>query len=131
MKNIKKEFNILFQLDKLTIFDVKYYTLGSNKNPYFATSATVFIKSKRDFSRCGQCQSDVLYGEALEFYNKFDKYHLSDLTTEQYQEITEAIELLKDKYNFIEKIETSFMGFNFSTQVELSKMKLKTKKEVK
>ena len=119
MKNeIKKEFIYTFQLSKLIIFTVRYTTVGSNKNPYFATTASEFIKSKRDFSRCGQCQNDVLSAIALEFYTKYANLHLKDLTLNEYNKIIIDLEKLKQKYNFID-------NDRFYNQVELSKLKLK------
>ena len=44
---MKKEFKILFQINKMVLFEVSYYTLGNNNNPYFTTSAMRFIRSKR------------------------------------------------------------------------------------
>lgn len=119
-KEIKKEFIYTFQLSKLVIFTVKYNTVGSNATPYFATSSARFIKSKRDFERCGQCQNDVLSGSALEFYKKYDNLHLKDLTLSEYNKIIIDIEILKNKYNYIN-------SDSFYNQVELSKMNLKNK----
>lgn len=34
-----KEFMYCFQISKLIVFEVEYYTLGGNKAPYFSTSA--------------------------------------------------------------------------------------------
>lgn len=117
-KEIKKEFIYTFQLSKLVIFTVRYTTVGNNKNPYFATTASEFIKSKRDFSRCGQCQNDLLSGSALEFYKKYDNLHLKDLSLSEYNNIIIDLEKLKQKYNFID-------SDRFYNQVELSKLKLK------
>lgn len=55
-----KEFMYCFQISKMIVFEVEYYTLGSNKAPYFSTSAAEFIRSKRDYSRCGQAQAALL-----------------------------------------------------------------------
>lgn len=53
---MKKEFKYYFQITKLVMFEVEYYTLGNNKNPYFATSANKFYKNKRDYECGGQAQ---------------------------------------------------------------------------
>lgn len=45
-----KEFMYCFQISKLIVFEVEYYTLGGNKAPYFSTSAAEFIRSKRDYN---------------------------------------------------------------------------------
>ena len=66
-----KEFKAVFQLSKTAIFEVGYYTLGNNSKPYFATSASQFARNKRDFSRCGQCQADILTGAAKRFWGKY------------------------------------------------------------
>lgn len=55
-----KEFMYCFQISKLIVFEVEYYTLGGNKTPYFSTSAAEFIRSKRDYNRCGQAQRELL-----------------------------------------------------------------------
>lgn len=55
-----KEFMYCFQISKMIVFEVEYYTLGSNKAPYFSTSAAEFIRSKRDYNRCGQAQAALL-----------------------------------------------------------------------
>ena len=54
-----KEFHAVFTLSKIKIFEVNYYTLGSNNSPYFTTSAAIFNRPKTDYNRCGQCQDDA------------------------------------------------------------------------
>ena len=112
------EFKLTFQITKKVIFEVSYYTLGSNKHPYFATSAASFNQPKSDFNQCGQCQNDVLRGEALKFYKKWDHLHLEDLTLDEYAGIVSDIDELKKRYNWINTR-------GFSSQRELSKMELK------
>jgi len=114
----KIEFKYTFQITKKVIFEVSYYTLGSNKTPHFATSAAVFNQPKFDFNQCGQCQKDVLFGNVLKFYYKYDSFHLLDLNDEQYQNIINDIELLKGQYNWIN-------SQSFYNQKDLSKMELK------
>lgn len=101
----KSEFIAVFQISKLIIFEVDYYTLSTNKNAYFTTSANQFIRSKKDFNRCGQAQADLLpkHSTARRFWEKWDKYHLQDLTAEQYNELQNEIETLKEKYNYLYK----------------------------
>lgn len=125
---MKQEFNIVFQIDKMTIFNVTYYTLGNNSSAHFSTNASKFVRNKRDFDTCGQCQESVLYGEALKFYKEFDKYHLKDLTQNEYDCVIERIEELKQRYNFIEKTGQN-LKINFSEEVELSKLEPKPKIE--
>ena len=84
-----KEFNACFQMSKMILFEVSYYTLGDNQNPYFSTSACEFVRNKRDFCIAGQAQETLLKGfpEAYNFYKKWDIFHLKQLTQEQYNEI--------------------------------------------
>ena len=135
----RKEFLYVFQISKMIVFEVNYYTLGSNAAPYFATSAAEFIRSKRDYSRCGQAQEALLpkFSEAMRFYKKWDPCHLHDLTPEQYEELTADIETLKARYNYVEDVRDRFgegarNHIPFYAVVELSKMepKKRIKKEV-
>lgn len=57
---MREEFQYLFQVSKLVIFKVSYNTVGNNSNPYFATSASVWLRNKQDIARGGQCQEEVL-----------------------------------------------------------------------
>ena len=117
---MKKEFELVFQLSKLELFFVGYLTVGNNKNPYFSTSAALFIRNKKDFSMCGQCQDTVLsnYQDAFDFYIKWDKLHLRDLTDKQYDELVSDIIELKTKYNYIN-------DGSFKSLVKFSKQKVK------
>ena len=130
---MKKEFMYCFQVDKMTVFEVCYYTLSDNPVPYFATSAARFIRSKRDYAECGQAQKNVLARHSLarRFFEKWDHLHLADLTPEQYAEICADIEKLKEKYNYIEEVRDSFRGANYNIPfykiVELSKLTPKWK----
>ena len=98
---MNKEFLAAFQITRTTVFEIEYYTLGSNSHPYFTTSASVFNRPKTDFSSCGQCQKDVLTGHAYRFYKKWNAYHLKDLTESEYEEMTKDMQLLFDTYNYI------------------------------
>lgn len=126
------EFKACFQITKLITFEVRYCTLGRNKNPYFATSANLFFKNKRGFDSNGQCQERVLPKGSLarKFYEKWDKKHLSLLTNEELKELYNDIETLKNKYNYL-YIETEKFGmvnkqdFSFDEIKELSKMNVK------
>lgn len=53
-----KEFMYCFQISKLIVFEVEYYTLGTNSAPYFSTSANEFCRSKLDYTRGGQAQRE-------------------------------------------------------------------------
>lgn len=98
-----KEFQAAFQISKLTVFEIEYYTLWKNDQPYFTTSASEFCRSKRDYSRCGQAQKELLKPgtAARAFFDKWDALHLHDLTPAQYDEMRNDLETLQEKYNFI------------------------------
>ena len=99
------EFNYAFQLTKKIIFEVRYQTVGGNEYPYFATTAVEFNQPKTDYNRCGQCQSDLCTGVALNFYEKWNYLHCKKIENEaQFNELIEDIEDLKNKYNYIEEI---------------------------
>ena len=129
----REEFQYIFQITKFINFNVDFYTLSSNSNPDFSTSANLFYKNKSDYEICGQCQDEVLPKNslAMDFYQKFNKYHLTNLTTEQYNEIVKEIEKLKERYNFICKKESEMplnnFYFKFRDAVELSNLPLKYK----
>ena len=110
MENQEKKFYFWsFQISKKIIFNVEYYILGDNKNPYFSTSADKFNQPKTDYEQAGQAQAELLpkFSTAMKFWNKWDKKHLNDLTFEEYQELLKDIEVLKNSYNYIEKEQTS------------------------
>ena len=117
---MKKEFELVFQLSKLELFFVAYHTLGNSQSLYFSTSAALFARNKKDFSSCGQCQDTVLpnYKDAFDFYIKWDKLHLSDLTDKQYDDLVSDIIELKTKYNYTN-------NGSFESLVEFSKQKVK------
>ena len=123
----KKEFHMAFEISRTTIFEVSYYTLSSNPKPYFTTSAEVFNRPKTDYNQCGQCQKEVLKGIAYKFWNKWDKKHLDDLTDNEYNELMEDLNELKEHYNYIEKFgDKGFSnGFSFYDIKELSMRKIK------
>ena len=123
-----KEFNVCFQMSKMILFRVSYYTLGNNQNPYFVTSAYEFVRSKRDFCTIGQAQETLLkeFPEAYNFYKKWDVFHLKQLTQEQYNEMRKDLRILEQKYNnlFLEMedgIKLNPDRFSFCQLVEFSK----------
>ena len=129
---MKKEFLMAFQLSKLVIFEVNYYTLGSNEKPYFSTSANEFCRNKKDFYRCGQAQDDLLpkNSVAMQFYKKWDNKHCQDLTIDEYNEMVKDLEQLKARYNFIEEIPTKYHNhISFYDLVEFSKQTPKVVKK--
>lgn len=100
-----KEFLYCFQISKTIIFEVNYYTLSTNSNAHFTTSAAEFVRNKKDFRQCGQAQADLLplASIARRFWQKWDQHHLHDLTPAQYAELLEDLEALKTRYNYIVK----------------------------
>lgn len=120
------EFHAAFQLTRKIIFEVSYYTLGSNESAYFATSAYEFNQPKTDWSRGGQAQKDLCFGPAKVFYEKWDRYHLQKLDDEQFEEMIKGLEVLKQKYNYIEnKAAVKPADIRFSQMKELSMQKVK------
>lgn len=127
-----KEFQAVFQISKTIIFEVNYYTLSTNPRPHFTTSAAQFIRSKRDYNRCGQAQAALLPkgSPARRFWSKWDALHLHDLTPEQYAEMCQDLEELKKKYNFIyEELDETRRPYSprisFYRLVEFSKQEVK------
>lgn len=132
---MRKEFRAVFQISKIVVFDVNYYTLGSNKKPHFSTSASEFIRSKRDYSRCGQAQEALLpkHSSARKFWEKWDKKHLHDLTECEYNELQADLDELKGEYNYIyDELDETRKPYSpcisFLRVVELSKQEPKTRK---
>lgn len=130
-----KEFLYCFQINKTIIFEVNYYTLSTNGNALFTTSAAEFVRNKKDFRRCGQAQADLLplASIARRFWQKWDEYHLHDLTPAQYAELLEDLEILKRRYNHIVKeLDETQKPYNpripFWQLVEFSKQEPKNQK---
>lgn len=117
----KEEFTYCFSITKMIIFEVSYYTLGSNEHPYFTTSACKFNQPKTDWSEGGQAQDRLLTGKAKEFWEKWDYLHLKDLTDIQYMEIRQDIDNLVDTYRYIYRTaEDHVKTFSFYDIKELS-----------
>lgn len=125
---MKPYFFYAFQMSKMVIFEVQYYLLGDNDAPHFSTSASEFNRPKSDFSRCGQAQPDLLKGHtaAMQFFTKWDKLHIQDLSQTQYNEMAKDIEVLKSKYNYIQQD----IDINFSDLKEFSKQLPKRLKKI-
>lgn len=124
----KKFYFWAFQITKTVIFEVNYYILGNNKNPHFSTSAYKFNRPKTDWSMGGQTQDDLLprnpFGNARKFWKKWDKKHLQDLTNNEYIELLQDIQTLKDTYNYIEEDPTQVHYIGFCELYKLSMQKL-------
>ena len=125
---IMKEFKFSFQLSKIAILTICYYKLGENESAEFTISVTVLQSEKHDsimcgqcqeggakgegavarfvnkFNMCGHCKEEVSkgYGAARLFVDKFNSLHNECLNETQYNEIVAEIEILKQKYNWIE-----------------------------
>jgi len=114
-------FHIAFQVSKKHIFEVSYYLLGSNKDKYFATSASLLNYVRTDFNQCGQAQESLLSKKsaAYRFYQKWDALHTQKMTDEQYNEMLTDLSELKQKYDFVEHL--SDRDINFSEIVELDR----------
>jgi len=120
------EFHAAFQLTRKIIFEVSYYTLGSNSSAYFTTSACEFNQPKTDFNRCGQAQKDLCFGAAKDFYEKWDKHHLCKLNDQQFEDLVKDLEVLKQHYNYIEhKKDFKPEDIRFWQEKELSMQKVK------
>lgn len=99
----KYGFLYAFQLSKKIIFEVHYYTLGSNEeDTYFSTSAVEFNQPKTDYTIYEEAN---LSGQALEFYNKWNYLHHKNPNNQEYMQILEDIEDLKQRYNYLEIID--------------------------
>lgn len=106
--SVRDEFMYAFCIDKTTVFEVDYYTLGNNKAPDFSTYAAKFNRPKSDWSEGGQAQERLLPvgSPARKFFDKWDHLHLHDLTDEEYSEIRTDIEELKRAYPY-------YVGYEF------------------
>ncbi len=115
-----KEFQYCFAVERGVIFEVAYYTLGSNRDPYFTTSAAQFNRPRTDFNQCGQSQKDLLKKRtsARVFYSKYDKYHLKALTQEQYDQVVNSIEQLKTEYPHYIKTDGKDISFSQAVAAE-------------
>lgn len=119
-----KEFHIVFQQSRMVVFECSYYTLGNNAAPYFSTCANEFIRSKRDYARCGQAQNALTRGRIRTFWKKWDHYHLKQLSDDQLKELANDVEELKQYYNYIEF--TADKSPHFPTFDEIKKLSMQT-----
>ena len=131
LKN-RKEFHIAFEVTRYDIFEVSFYTLGSNKSAHFSTSANRLNRRKSDYTQCGQAQESVLPkgSKARNFYELWDDKHLSDLTDDEYNEMVEDLKTLAERYNYI-LIDNERDHIPFMDIVCLSKQELKPKPSIR
>lgn len=101
---MQNEFEYSFVVDRMTVFEVAYHTIGNNKHPYFSTSANKFNRPKTDYSECGQCQDRLLpyHSMARDFWRKWNGKHLMELTDDELRRVENDVELLKQNYPYIE-----------------------------
>lgn len=97
-----EEFHIVFQQSRMVLFSVSYYTLGSNRAPYFTTSACKYNQNKSDIVEGGQAQDRLTTGKIRAFWKKWDPHHLQQLTDEERRELARDLESLKQVYNHIQ-----------------------------
>lgn len=132
-ENNHERFQYAFRVTNMVIFEVEYGAITSNENWYLSTSAGEFIRSKKDWDSCGQCQHRVLPkgSAARRFYEKWDSKHLQTLSKAEYDELKQDIEILKSKYLYIYKDENYHNHFiPFSELKELSMQKVEKQKSV-
>ena len=125
----KTEFHLALEITRNITFEVAYYTLGSNKNAHFTTSASELNRPKSDYKQCGQAQESLLTGAAKIFYDKWDTkkdLHLSDLTEEEYTELVFDLGVLELRYNSL-MVDNRIDHIPFYKIVELSKQIIKPK----
>lgn len=60
-RTFEGEFRYMFQITRMVLFEVSYYTLGDNARPYFATSAHKFNQPKTDYTTGGQVAKISFY----------------------------------------------------------------------
>lgn len=97
-----EEFHIVFQQSRMVLFTVSYYTLGSNRAPYFTTTACKYNQNKSDIVEGGQAQNNLTTGKIRAFWKKWDPHHLKQLTDEEQRELAHDLESLKQVYNHIQ-----------------------------
>lgn len=98
-------FTITFRVKKKHFFTVQFGELKSHtQQPYFSTIGYVLNHNRSNYNRCGQCQSDILpkYSLFRNFFDKWDTLHTQSLTMEQYNELLQDLEELKEKYAHID-----------------------------
>ena len=119
---MQNEFKYTFIIDRMVSFTVSYYTLGSNEHPHFATCAQKFNRPKSDYSECGQAQDRLLpyHSMVRDFWRKWNGKHLMLLTDDELRQVENDVELLKQKYPYVE-------GDDFYT-IKVKSMTLKRKR---
>lgn len=76
---------------RIPYFEVEYYRCGNNKRPHFATSY-------KDWQNQHEMPHDSL---AYQFYQKWNPFHLVEMTKEEYAEMRDDLEKLKKEYDYI------------------------------
>lgn len=95
-------------------------------------------ETKKDISRGGQCQEEVLSEfngyrrRAYDFYKKWDHLHLHVLKDEEYDEMIKDINKLKEAYNYAYSgPDKNGVARDISTHEEIALSKLEVKKTTK
>ena len=108
---------LAFRDRKKVFFEINFGALKCHtQQPYFSTCANELNRNRSGFSRCGQAQKELLENPHLvAFYEKWDVYHLENLSMEQYNELVKDVNELKNKVPFIDNT-------RFSSIVEFDRL---------
>ena len=114
------EFYYCFKITNEVVFQVKNYTIGSNKENYFATEAGLFNNNKTDYDMCGQCQERILPKDSLayKFYKKWDYKQTLHLSDDELQNVKRDVEQLKKTYQYVESLSTDLSFEKIKTLVK-------------
>lgn len=122
------EFRCALMVDRSTVFEVRYATLGRNAAPYFATDAGRLNPRRTDYTECGQAQNHLLPvgSDARRFWEKWDAKHLCRLTDEERAEVWADLQGLMGRYGHIAITSDGFgaddaRDIRFSDIVDLSR----------
>lgn len=96
------EFEITFRDRKKVFFFINFGTHGHlSQAPYFSTSAAELNYGRTDYDRCGQAQEILKNKKLVDFFKKWDPLHLKPLTFDQYDELMDDIDYLKEHIHYI------------------------------
>lgn len=98
-------FTLSFRIKKKHFFTVEFGGLKVHRQqPYFSTSGFALNHVRSNWKHGGQCQRNILPKGSLlyKFFEKWDVLHTKPLTMEQFKELKQDIEELKEKYDYVE-----------------------------